>query len=139
MDLLSNTTHYVFGRAPGAQFSYYMAALVIIGIMVLTGMGLKNYYTKKVRGGDYVYKKMFKKVSNNLVYFAIGFLFLVAVRYENIPYFAMRLWPILLGIGFLVYLGRQLYKYFKVYPKELSNFESRPKHSEKNAYLPNKR
>jgi len=139
MEILKNASHYVFGIAPGQAFSYYTLSLIVAGILLVFAIFFKQYYSKKVKNGDFVFKKMFKKVPNQVIYFAIGLLFLIGVRYENIPYFAMRLWLILLTIGFGVYLGRQLYKYFKIYPAELDNFESRPKQKTENKYLPNKR
>lgn len=139
METLKNIAQYLFESAPGQNFSYYIVGLIIIGVMLVGAILFKQYYAKKIKNNDFVFKKMFKKFPNRLVYFSIGFLFLLGVRYENIPYFAMRLWLILLTVGFLAYFGRQLYKYFKIYPKELANFESRPRQNTQNKYLPNKR
>jgi len=139
MEILKNIPHYLFAIAPGQEFSYYMIGLIIVGLMLVGSIVFKQYYSRKVKNGDYVFKKMFKKFPNNLVYFAIGLLFFLGIRYENIPYFAMRLWFVLLAIGCLAYFGRQLYKFLKVYPKELENFESRPRQNTENKYLPNKR
>lgn len=139
MEFLKNIASYLFTKAPGPKFGFYLLALIVVAVLVLISFGLRAYYTKKVNNGDYVYKKMFKKIPNQIVYFAIGFLFLIGLRYENIPYFAMRLWPILLGIGYLAFAGKQIYKYFKIYPKELENFESRPRQNTENRYTANKR
>jgi hypothetical protein len=129
---------YLFEKSPGQAFSYYTAMLVLIALLIASSFIFKSIHKKRVQNHDFVFKKMFKKIPVRLVYFAIGLLFFLAVRYENIPYFSMRLWLILILLGFLAMLGYYLYKYLKVYPKERDNFESRPKVDATSKYLPNK-
>lgn len=139
LETLKKIFAYLIDKTPGSTFNYYTLSFIFIGILVLISFGLRNVYNRKLEKKDFVYKKMFKQLANRLVYFAIGFLFFILVRYENIPYFSMRLWLILLGIGLAAFVGRQLYKYFKIYPKELENFHLRPRASETPVYLPNKK
>ncbi|MBT3705127.1 hypothetical protein HOG17_05105 [Candidatus Peregrinibacteria bacterium] len=133
---------YLFGTVPGDAFSYYYEMMALIVLLVLGSIVLKNIYKNKVRNKDFVFKKLYKKTPNRLLYFAIGFIFLLVLRYEEIPYFSMRIWMYLTSIGLLTYLGFQTYKYFKVYPKERDNYEARKtvksEDNSKNRYLPNK-
>lgn len=142
-ETIKNCLSYTFAITPGQAFGYYTEMMILIAILVIGAYLLKTVYKKRVRDRDFVFKKMFRKLPNRLIYFAIGFLFLLLVRYENIPYFSMRFWLYLLLLGLLVMLGFSLYKYLKVYPNERDNFEARKvvKESDdsKSKYLPNKK
>lgn len=130
---------YLLDATPGQEFKFYYPMIAFIVILFAGSFVFKKFHRKKVDGKDFVFKNLFKKVPSRLVQFAIGFIFLTLIRYENIPYFAMRLWLILAGLGFLFAVGYYVYKYLKVYPKELENFRARPHHAaETNKYLPNK-
>jgi tellurite resistance protein TehA-like permease len=135
--------NYLFTPSPGQAFKYYTALLILVALLIIGSFVFKNIYKKKLENRDFVFKKMYKKVPNRMIYFAIGLLFIIVVRYENIPYFAMRLWLYLLLLGMAVYAGFQVYKYFKKYPKERDNFESRQAVKTsvdvKMKYLPNKK
>ncbi|MFA4891335.1 MAG: hypothetical protein WC604_03210 [Candidatus Gracilibacteria bacterium] len=130
---------YLLSGVPGSAFNYHYEMLGLAVLLILAAFALKSIYRNKVNNKDFVFKRMFKKTSNRLIYFSIGILFVILVRYENIPYFAMRLWMFLLLLGLLIFLGYQAYKYFKIYPVERDKFESQPKiENIKMKYLPNK-
>ena len=134
---------YLFEKAPGQAFNYYTVVLAVVALLAIGSFAFKNICKKRARERDFVFKKMFRKVPSRMIYFAIGLLFLVVVRYENIPYFSMRILLYLLLLGIAVTAGWYLYKYFKVYPKERDNFESRQAiktvEETKTKYLPNKK
>ena len=137
--MMSSILSYLFSGTPGSAFNYHYEMLGLTVLLILAAFALKTIYKNRVNNKDFVFKRMFKKTSNRLIYFAIGILFVILVRYENIPYFAMRFWMFLLLLGLLVFLGYQAYKYFKIYPAERDKFESQPKvENVKMKYLPNK-
>lgn len=133
--------NYFFTKVPGVEFGYYTLAIIAAIALILGSFAFKVIYKKRLDNRDFVFKKMFRKVGSRLIYFAITLLFLVLVRYERIPYFSMRLWMYLLLLAFLGIVAFYAYKYLKVYPKELENFEARGHIPEetKTVYLPNKR
>ncbi|MBT3865081.1 hypothetical protein HOE67_03315 [Candidatus Peregrinibacteria bacterium] len=131
---------YFLESTPGQDFKYYYILLALIVLLIVGSFLFKRIHKNKTNNKDFIFKTMFKKVPPRLIYFAIGLIFLAAVRYENIPYFAMRLWLYLVLLGLAVMLGFYAYKYFKKYPKELENFQNRPKNKpQENNYLPNKK
>lgn len=136
---LSTAASYLFAKFPGAEFSYKWHTLALAVILILGAAAFKTTYRKKVSNKDFVFKKIFKKVPGRMIYLGILLIFFVLVRIENIPYFSMRIWMILNLLGVVVFTVYYLYKYFKVYPKELENFESRIVSEPKAVYLPNKK
>jgi len=134
---------YLFGIVPGDAFSYYYEIMGLIVLLILGSIVLKNFYKNKVREKDFVFKKLYKKTPGRLLYFSIGLIVLTLVRYEEIPYFSMRIWIYLTILGLLTYLGFQTYKYIKIYPKERDNYEARKtvksEDNSKNQYLPHKK
>jgi hypothetical protein len=131
---------YIFNSLPGPTFSYYYELVILAGLLILGSFFLKNYYKKRVQERDFAFKKLYKKAPNRMIYLAIGLLFLVLVRYENIPYFSMRFLLYLYMLALVAYLGYQAYKYFKTYPIQRDKLESKPKvENVKMKYLPNKR
>jgi len=136
---LKTTFSYLFVRFPGAEFNYRWWVLATAIVLILGAAGFKAIYRRKVANKDFVFKKMFKKIPGRMIYLGILLIFFVLVRIENIPYFSMRIWLILTILGVVISAVYYLYKYLKVYPKELENFESRTTNEPKAVYLPNKK
>ena len=141
METINSIFSNILEATPGREFRYYYVMLGLIVILFVGSFVLKKYTAHKIKTKDFVFKNMFKKISPRLIYFGIGFIFLILLRYENIPYFAMRLWLYLTLIGLIAFLGRNLYKYIKIYPKEYENFKNRQRTKTPNEkiYLPSKR
>jgi len=139
LNYLSIAASYLFAKFPGAEFSYRWHVLILATVLILGAAAFKTIYRKKVANKDVVFKKIFKKVSGRMIYLGILLAFFVLVRIENIPYFSMRIWMVLTILGVIASAVYYSYKYFKVYPKELENFESRITEEPKMAYLPNKK
>lgn len=139
MDLLTNFLSNTIKAAPGTEFKYYYVMAGLIAILLIGAYVFKRYFAYKVKHNDFVFKHIFKKVPVRMVYFSIGFIFLTAVRYENIPYFAMRLWMYLLLLGLIVTIAYYVYKFIKVYPKELQNFRARSVTKQETVYTPHKK
>lgn len=136
---LKTISSYLFTKFPGAEFNYKWHTLGLAVILILGAAVFKTIYRKKVANKDFVFKKIFKKVPGRMIYLGILLIFFVLVRIENIPYFSMRIWLFLTILGVIAATVYYLYEYFKVYPKELENFESRITNEPKTVYLPNKK
>ncbi len=136
MNTITSFLQYLFMPVPGPNFKFLIPMLVLAGILIAAGVTFSELYRRK-RNEDFAFKRLFKKVSGRLVIFGVWFIFLVAVRFENIPYFAMRVW-IYMSLLLLVYaFYHYLRIYFKVYPFERINAQKKGP-SIKSKYLPNK-
>lgn len=115
---------YLFDPRPGQNFAFYLPLAIFAILLIIGGIIFSHYYNKKKKH-DFAFKRLFKKVGTRMTQFGIIFILLIAFRYENIPYFAMRLW-IYITLALLVF---NIYKYgktyHKVYPSEKEN--SKPK------------
>ena len=133
---------YLFSPEPGKDFLYYYPMLGLAATLIIGSIVASIIY-KKRKKHDYAYKRLFKNLSTRLVTLGLIFIVLTAVRYENIPYFAMRLW-IYLSLLLLAYFA---YKYIKTarvdYPREKTNVKTNLRKvdtkKEENRYLPNKK
>jgi len=142
MEFIKNVFKYFFSPAPGSEFSFYIPVIILAVLLIIGSVVFSIIYKKKKRS-DFAYKRLFKKLAGRCSIFAIIFLFLIGLRYENIPYFAMRLW-IYLAAGVFLYFVYRYAKILKVdYPKEKANLAHKHKISngkkEVNSYLPSKK
>lgn len=114
---MNNFLNYLFSPTPGSQMEFYIPlaalALFLIFISIIFSIIYKN--RKKT---DFAFKRLFKRLPKITFFigFALGIYLLV--RYENIPYFAMRLWLYIILFLILIFAFRYLKKYLKDYPKE---------------------
>lgn len=139
MAFIKNFFNYLFSANPGVNFRYYVPLIILVALLIGGSIALSVIYKKK-RKDDFAFKRLFKKTSNRLLLFGILFLFLVLVRYENIPYFSMRIWLYLSLLLLAYFLYRTLRVYRVDYPREKHN--AAPKittHKEEKQYLPNKK
>ena len=136
MDKVKAIANYLFNIMPGAQFKYYIP-LIVICLILLFGALLFGFLYKNKKKEDLAFKHYFKKTANRLSLMGLLFILLVLVRYENIPYFSMRIW-IYLSILLLEFF---IYKYLKIffvdYKREHKNASNRVS-SPENKYTPNK-
>lgn len=137
MQFIKSMLNYFFESQPGINFKFYMP-LIILAVLLIAGGIIFSFIYNKKKKEDLAFKFLFRKFGSNMALMGILFIFLVAVRYENIPYFAMRIWIYLSLLG-LLYLIYRYVKKFKVdYPKEKQNHEHHKHVKEENKYLPNK-
>lgn len=122
---------YFFTKIPGSDFNYYIPLLVVAVLLFLAGIVLKNLSSK-----NKALRRTLKKTPSHLTWLGIVLALLLAFRYEMIPYFSIRFFLFLTILLILFVVGKCVYLYVKVYPKELSNTEI-PKETKK-VYLPNK-
>jgi len=127
----------IFEIAP-AEFSYDKAALASVILLIIGAVVFSQIYKKKKKE-DIAFKKLFKKTSSHLVSFAIAFSFLVAVRYEEIIYFSMRLWLYLTVLGFIYWLYRTIKKYKVDYPKEQAKHNKKTENKKGKIYSTKKK
>ena len=132
---------YFLSPNPGIDFRFYIPLAILVFLLFAGAVTVSIMYDRK-KSYDFAFKRLFRKTSLYLSLFAILFLFLLAVRYEGIPYFSAR---ILLFGGF-IWLGYYIYKMVKVlrtdYPREKENVKNLSVNSATKTvhrYLPNKR
>ncbi len=114
-----NFISLLFKSSPGAQFAYY-PHVIGLAVLLIVWSVVFHYIYKSKKKTDVAFKKSFKDVSQRSALMGILFMILVAVRYENIPYFAMRLW-LYMAVLFLAYL---VYKYVKIYKKDYKEMKA---------------
>lgn len=133
----------LFVSIPGQEFAYYTSMIILATTLVVGGIIFSIIYNKKKKH-DFAFKRLFKKVSRNMVLMGILFGFLSIVRYEAIPFFSMRIWIYLSLLG-LIFLAYRYIKLWKAdYPREKENVTIRQATKAKNKetenkYLPHKR
>jgi L-asparagine transporter-like permease len=120
MQSIKSFFFYLFYPLPGSQFKFYIPLLILALLLIVGGVIFSALY-KNRKKTDFAFKRLFVKTSKRLVILGILFLLLVVVRYENIPYFSMRIW-IYLSLFLLLFFAYKTAKTFKVeYPKEKEN------------------
>lgn len=105
-----NFLKYLFNPNPGTEFKFYIPLLILAAVLIIGAIALSIIYNHRKRQ-DFAFKRLFKRTSVYLLLLGLLFLFLIGVRFENIPYFSTR---ILLYISLLLLLYF-LYKTIKTY------------------------
>lgn len=132
---------YIFSPSPGPQFNFYIPFIILVAILFITTIAFSVIYKNKKKE-DFAFKRLFAKTSKRLLWLSFIFLFITAARYENIPYFSMRLWMYLalLLLGFFLYKTITVFK--NDYPREKENVEHKmavnKKKGTESRYLPHK-
>ncbi|MFA5947916.1 MAG: hypothetical protein WC806_03020 [Candidatus Gracilibacteria bacterium] len=138
MATLNSFISYLFAATPGHQFKFYIPLIVLSALLIIGALFFAYIYKEKKKI-DPAFRRLFKKLSSRMTMFGFLFLTLVAIRYENIPYFAMRFWLYLVGVIFLYVAYKFLYAYIKVYPKENQSTHFVNTKKETKVYLPSKK
>lgn len=140
MNYITSTLKYFFNTTPGSEFKFYIPLIILAGILIIGSVVFSRVYSKKKKY-DFAFKRLFKKLSSRFTTIGIILLILIALRYENIPYFSMRIWLYLLLLISL-YIIYKYIKTFKVdYPREKENVKVLISKSSKETprYLPHKK
>ncbi|MCX6735110.1 MAG: hypothetical protein NTZ25_04370 [Candidatus Peregrinibacteria bacterium] len=132
---------YFLSPNPGVDFRFYTALAIIVFLLFAGAVAVSVIYDRK-KHYDFAFKRLFRKTSLHLSLFAILFLFLLAVRYEGIPYFSARvlLFAAFAWLGYFIYKTVKVFK--KDYPREQENVKNLTVNSQTkkvHKYLPNKR
>lgn len=138
------TLGYWFSVMTDGEFAQYKIALGISIAMLILAVGM--YIAYKLKFYKSHYKRLIRSSSSWLLFFSITLLFLTFFRLENAFFLSMRIWFLLLFIGFitwLFFLGRSIKRELKkhVLHTELSKIrESKEMEQEKMLrYLPKKK
>ncbi len=133
---------YLLDPKPGSAFQYYIPAIVFTVLIAIAAIAFRHIYNSKKKS-DPVFRKTFRNTQRNFWLFFGLFAFLIAVRYENIPYFSMRLWLLVAGLWFAYAIRRGLLRYKNQYKVQTEKEASRKAQSEQNAamnkYTPSKK
>lgn len=120
---------YFFGLNPGSNFNYYIPFLVYCVLSILAGYVLAFYINRK-KEENRTLKVMFGTLPGKLKGLGFVSLFLLATRYESIPYFSMRLW-MYMSVGYALWLaGKNAYLYVKKYPEARDFYLKKQTHTE---------
>ncbi|MEK7127079.1 MAG: hypothetical protein AAB848_03135 [Patescibacteria group bacterium] len=140
MEFIKSAAHYLFSRNPGTQFKFYIPLIILICLLFLGALAFSVIYKNKKKT-DFAFKHYFKKTAGRLFWIGFLFLFLVLVRYENIPYFSMRILMYLSLLLSVYFIYKTAKTFLKDYPREKQNVQSRiGMHEHKELqYLPNKK
>lgn len=143
MEKITTFLKNIFATDPGPNFKFYIPLIILAGILIVGAIAFSMFYEKKKKT-DFAFKRLFAKTSRNLYLMDFLFLFLTAVRYENIPYFSMRLWLYLglIGLLYMIYRFAKVYRTsYKLESENLAIRAEKTKESKAKApkYLPNKK
>lgn len=113
---------YLFALSPGSAFNYYIPVLVYCGVIII-GAYLLHFYIQKKKNENRTLKSMFGSLPKKLKLLGFLTLFTLATRYENIPYFSMRMWLYLSLAVFLYLAAKNFYLLVKKYPGEKAFYQ----------------
>lgn len=131
---------YLLYPTTGTEFRFYIPLIVFIFLLFAGAVAVSIIYNRR-KSYDFAFKRLFRKTSLHLSLFAIFFITLMAVRYEGIPYFTMRLWLFLAIIWFGYFVFKTIKHLVKDYPREKENVKNLHINSQTKTvhrYLPNK-
>ncbi len=116
-----NILNYIFAPTPGTAFNFYIPFAIVIAALIVKAVIFSRMYASK-RKSDIAFRRLFKKTSGRLGLFAALFTFLMLVRYEQIPYFSMRLWLFIAVLWFAYFSYKTIRTYLQDYPREQLNY-----------------
>lgn len=114
---------YFLYPSPGSEFRFYIPLAILIFLLFAGAVAFSIIYDRR-KHYDFAFKRLFRKTSLNLSLFGLLFLFLIAVRYERIQYFSMRLWLFLSLLGLGYYIFKIVKRFYKDYPREKENVKN---------------
>lgn len=138
MNYIKTFLNYIFDPTPGSAFGFTIP-MIILAVILILGAIAYNYYFQKRKKEDIALKRNFRNLSRNMLLFGIFFLILTGIRYENIPYFAMRFWMYLLVLGFLYSIYHYIQKYRTTYKKEQESISEKPVKVKEKRYIATKK
>lgn len=92
---------YLFDVNPPASFAFLYSLASAFLLLIIAGIAVHIFL--KLKKGDSYLRNYLKKSPWKLYTFGLVGLALLWFRHEGIPYFSMRLWPLLLLAGFVVW------------------------------------
>jgi LPXTG-motif cell wall-anchored protein len=122
---MTNLLHYFITATPGPEMRFFIPLFTLAGLLILSSIIFSIIYKKKKKE-NLALKASFKSLSKILMLLGLGFLFLTAFRFENIPYFSMRIWLYSLCLISLY----TAYYYIKEYASYLKQKKQTPKNTQ---------
>lgn len=128
--------YYLFDPSPSTISVFFW---IFTGFFILTIGGsiactkIVAQWPEKTRG---LAKKLFKNEPKTFLWLGIIGVLIEFFRYENVPYLSMRVITYTVALLILIFIGKALYKGFKIYPEEYKKLLTE---KEINKYLPKKR
>ncbi len=135
---MTNLLTYFFTTTPGPEMRFFIPLFALAGLLIVSSIAFSVIYKKKKKQ-DLAFKASFRSLSKNLMFLGIGFLLLTVVRYENIPYFSMRIWLYLLCLIALYTAYYYVKEYKTSYLKQLKQKSEKSKPEIKNYSTAKKR
>jgi len=138
---MKNLFSSLFQIVPTEEFSFYTEIIALSLILIVGAVIFSGIYNKKKKT-NIAFKKTYRNISKSATTFGIIFLILTGLRYEQIPFFSMRLWMYATAAFFAYKVASYTYITVKKYPEfkkemEVKKKKAGSKKSEKQ-YLPNK-
>lgn len=138
MESIKSFFNYLFTINPGSESNLYIPLIILSALLIVGSILFSNIYKKKKRE-DFAFKRLFKKLGNKMLIIGIIIPLLLVIRYENIPYFSMRIW-LYVVLLLSVYFIHKYVKLYKVdYPREKINARRKTPTQKENIYLPHKK
>lgn len=115
---------YYFDNFPGYTFPGFwvaLAVLLMVFIMSLSG-SFRLSRDKKISGHR---RSLWSGWANSGYLLSIGGLFWIFFRYQGVAYLNWRIWPALLLLGVIGWVGYLIYLQKKILPQRVAEQEAR--------------
>ena len=111
---------YFFSPLPGTKFAFYWPSLTLF-LILLAGSLVLYILVKKLKNP--AFKRVYGDAPSAL--FSLGLIwgFIIFSRYENIAFFSMRFLMYITLVVLLVWVAKQVYRFFNSYKKESARLE----------------
>lgn len=109
---------YIFEVSPSAEGLYRFLA-ILFGLMILLAFIL----IIKAKKQEEIFKKLYSKIINLLLFSGFFGLVLLFFRFEGIPYLGSRLLMLILFVVAFVWFLLICYYKFRILPREIENFK----------------
>lgn len=119
LDILS----YFFYPIPGSKFDYYVPVLVIAAILSIFGIAFK--YAMK-HSENKTLRRLYRNLPYQILWIVILLLLNMFARYERFPLLGARFMLYITALAALYVLGKSIYTYVKIYPRERTMFKETP-------------
>ncbi len=124
MNTILDILGYFFYPIPGSKFNYYVPVLIIAAILTILSITLK-YYLKRHKENKSL-RRLFHGLPHQ-IFWVVAFLLLnMFGRYERFPLLGARFVLYITTLAGLYVLGKSIYTYVKIYPKERVAFKETP-------------
>ncbi|KKQ18059.1 MAG: hypothetical protein US31_C0011G0041 [Berkelbacteria bacterium GW2011_GWA1_36_9] len=111
---------YILETTPSAVGLYRYLAIAF-GIFILTAFIL----IVKSKNKEEIWKSLYAKIINLLIFSGAFGLMLIFFRFEGIPYLGSRLFLLVLLLGLIIWSATIIWYRFKILPKKIKEYQKR--------------